>query len=399
MIQLNPTTPALTSRRRFPWRGLLALAASAVAARVFLLESLRVASGSMEPCLHGDPQAGDEIALLRWWWQLVPPQRFDLVVFARPPDETRRGEEIVVKRVAAVGGESVRIADGELWVRAAGGSEQVVVKRYDEFHPLLVPLFREPFDGDALARLDPLDRGLVEAVGRELRLDGRDEGSECGVHLASAAARFDDGFLAADGSRVEGSEEVADLLFAVELVVEDSESCVVLQLPIAGQPCEFIATPVGGAYRVSFACVGESRAQETAGRVKVGQPVRFEFFQVDGRIGAAVDRDLAFESRFDRDRSSLAAGGTVGAPTLLIRHGRARLAAFEVWRDLHFTRPSDAHFAVEEPFEVPEGSCFVLGDASAQSIDSRYYGAIERAALRGRPIGVIAPGGRRRWLW
>ncbi|MBL8840023.1 MAG: S26 family signal peptidase [Planctomycetes bacterium] len=399
MIQLNPTTPALTSRRRFPWRGLLLLAALAVAARVFLLESLRVASGSMEPCLHGDPQAGDEIALLRWWWQLVPPRRFDLVVFARPPDETRRGEEIVVKRVAAVGGESVRIADGELWIREPGGVEKAVVKSYDEFHPLLVPLFREPFDGDALARLEPLDRDLVEAVGRELHLDGREEGSEAGVRLASAAARFDDGFLAADGSRVEGEHEVSDLLFAVDLAVEDAASCIVLQLPIAGQPCEFIATPVGGGYRVSFACRGESRAQGTASHVKVGQPLRFEFFLVDGRIGAAVDGDVAFWSRFDRDRSSLAAGGTVGAPTLLIRQGRARLVAFEVARDLHFTRPNDAHFAVEEPFEVPEGSCFVVGDASAQSIDSRYYGAIERAALRGRPIGVIAPGRRRRWLW
>ncbi len=399
MIQLNPTTPALRSRRRFPWRGLLVVAASAVAARVFLFETLRIASGSMEPCLHGDPQAGDRIALVRHWWTLAPPQRFDLVVFARPPDETRRGEEIVVKRVAAVGGESVRIADGELWVREAGGSEKVVVKRYDEFRRLLVPLFREPFAGDPLQRLEPLDRALVEPAGRALRFDGREPGSESGVRLASEAARFDDGWLAADGSRVQGTDEVSDLLFAVELAVEDDGSCVVLQLPISGQPCEFIATPVGGGYRVSFACRGESRAQGEAGSVAVGRPVRFEFFQVDGRVGAAVDGDVAFEARFDRDRSSLAAGGLVGAPTLLIRQGRASLTAFEVWRDLHFTQPSDAHFAVDAPFEVPEGSCFVLGDASAQSIDSRYYGAIERAALRGRPVGVIAPGRARRWLW
>ncbi len=399
MLQLNPTTPTLRPRSRVPWRGLLMVGGLLLVARVFLYESLRVASGSMEPCLHGDPQHGDTIAILRHWWKLAPPERFDLVVFARSPDETRAGDEIVVKRVAALGGESVRIADGELWVREAGGTERRIVKRYHDFHSLLVPLWREPFDGAVLERLLPTSSDLVTSAGRALRLDGREAGASCRVRLASGFARYDDGWLAADGTRVEGRSEVADLLFAVEVALEDETAAVALHVRLGGTACAFVATPVGGEYRLTFDADGEGRLQGNAGTVSNGRTQRFEFFLIDGRVGAAIDGDVAFEAIFDRGRDVLLASHAIGAPELELRNGRGRLTAFEIWRDLHFTRPADAHYGLDEAFEVPEGALFVLGDASDQSIDSRYYGAITRSQLRGRPLATIAPARRRRWLW
>ena len=110
-------------KRRWPWRGLLLLLVLAVLARLFLLESLVVASGSMEPLLHGDPARGDQLLVVRRWWQLFSPERYDLVVFERPGEEARAEERVVVKRVAAVGGESIRIDGGELWIRPQNGNE------------------------------------------------------------------------------------------------------------------------------------------------------------------------------------------------------------------------------------------------------------------------------------
>jgi signal peptidase I len=40
---------------------------------------------------------------------------------------------------------------------------------------------------------------------------------------------------------------------------------------------------------------------------------------------------------------------------------------------------------------VPQGSIFVLGDNSRDSIDSRFYGAVPESSLRGLPIFIVGP--------
>lgn len=376
-----------------------------VAVRLLLLESLVVGSGSMEPLLHGDPTAGDHVLVARQAWRLRAPQRFDLVVFERDGEDARADERVVVKRVAGVGGESVRIAGGELFVRGAGGAEEQVIKRYSEFRRLLVPLWRERFDGAALGRLVPLDPGCVELRAREFAMDGSDPGLACGVEWVGDAAAFDDGWLAADGTHYPGRNRVADLCFALDVVVEDAATCVGFEFALAENRCELIAQPVAGVWRIDLVVTdrtGESaRAtwRGTASPVTVGSAQRFEFWHVDGGVGAAIDGAVAFEERLDRRSDVVIAGSVLGAPTLKIRNGRARLVGCEVLRDLHWTAPSDAPYDCgAEACEVPEGRLFVLGDASDQSIDSRHYGTVAVGALRGRPLLVWRPTVRWRWL-
>lgn len=388
-------------KKRFPWRGLLLLTALAVAARVFLVESLVVASGSMEPLLHGDPARGDELLVVRHWWQAFAPSRFDLVVFERPAEEARAEERIVVKRVVAVGGESVRIDRGELWIRERGGVERRLVKQYDDFRDLLVPLWREPFDGETLSRLVPDDPALVTVAGRAVVLDGSPEGG-CSVELARDATTADDGWLAADGTRAEGHEDVTDLCYAVDLSPGDATTCVVFLAGFGGDQCVFSATPVAGSWRVELerteAGRGSTEVHGTAAPVKVGKAQRFEFWQIDGCVGAAIDSTIAFQKRLAANTETLVARSAVRPPALQVRNGRARLSGFAIARDLHWTSPSDAHYAIGSACEVPEGSVFLLGDASGQSQDSRHYGPVPRAQLRGRPLAIWRPSGRRRTL-
>jgi hypothetical protein len=83
--------------------------------------------------------------------------------------------------------------------------------------------------------------------------------------------------------------------------------------------------------------------------------------------------------------------------SLAIRHGRVRLTRFNVWRDLHYTEPTDATCAVGDAFEVPRGEVFVLGDCSFDSVDSRHFGSVPVADLIGAPLFVVGP--KPRWQW
>ena len=111
-------------RRKVPfWRGEWASLAMMVllltVTRTSLANHYQVPSGSMEPTL----MPGDRVAVNMMAYGLrVPftdielidrgePQRGDVVVFKSPSDGTR-----LIKRVVAVGGDTVALVDGRLWI-------------------------------------------------------------------------------------------------------------------------------------------------------------------------------------------------------------------------------------------------------------------------------------------
>jgi signal peptidase I len=95
-----------------------AVPAAALVAAVLLLEPVRVESTSMEPTLRaGDHLLVDE----RAYWRATP-RRGDLVVFDR-------GGSRLVKRVAAVAGDTVGIEDGVLTVNGRPVTETAIDRR------------------------------------------------------------------------------------------------------------------------------------------------------------------------------------------------------------------------------------------------------------------------------
>ena len=87
----------------------LAVAAVALLAVLLLtaLEPLRVSSVSMSPTLEAGDQVIVDKVSLRW----NPPTVGDLVVFRDP-----QHDQLVVKRVVALGGQTAALEDGELLV-------------------------------------------------------------------------------------------------------------------------------------------------------------------------------------------------------------------------------------------------------------------------------------------
>ncbi|MHC4542340.1 MAG: signal peptidase I [Planctomycetota bacterium] len=51
-------------------------------------------------------------------------------------------------------------------------------------------------------------------------------------------------------------------------------------------------------------------------------------------------------------------------------------------------------YGVDEPYRVPEGHYFVLGDNDAYSVDSRCFGAVPRENIKGKVIKIAWPPGR-----
>jgi signal peptidase I len=89
----------------------LMLAAAVVLAtllRTFVVEPFRIPSGSMIPAI----EIGDQVIVNKFIYRFGSPARGDVVILDDPTGET----PMLIKRVIAIGGQTVDIRDGVVWV-------------------------------------------------------------------------------------------------------------------------------------------------------------------------------------------------------------------------------------------------------------------------------------------
>jgi len=105
----------------------------AVLIRLFILEPFYIPSGSMEPTL----KEHDRIIVSKLNYRLQDPQRGDIVVFKYPRDPKRN----FVKRLIAVGGETVAIKNSRLYINGQQVSENYLPRglRFADYGPVQVP--------------------------------------------------------------------------------------------------------------------------------------------------------------------------------------------------------------------------------------------------------------------
>ena len=119
----EPVAPrAGRARRSAGW--LVAIAGTVVLAlilRTFVVQTFWIPTGSMEPTLT----KGDRIVVNELAYRLGEPRRGDVVVFRRPASMPS-AEAFLVKRVVAVGGESVSIRNGTVHVDGKALTEPYV---------------------------------------------------------------------------------------------------------------------------------------------------------------------------------------------------------------------------------------------------------------------------------
>lgn len=105
----------------------------AVVIRLFVLEPFYIPSGSMEPTL----KEHDRIIVSKLNYRFQEPKRGDIVVFKYPKDPKRN----FVKRLIAVGGETVAIKNSRLYINGQPVPEDYLPPglRFADYGPKEVP--------------------------------------------------------------------------------------------------------------------------------------------------------------------------------------------------------------------------------------------------------------------
>lgn len=99
----------------------------------FIMQNFRIPSGSMIPTL----QIQDYIFASKLTYRFNEPKRGDIIVFKYPKDTTR----FFVKRLIAVGGESVALKNSKLYIDGHQVAEDYLPEglRFPDYGPVTVP--------------------------------------------------------------------------------------------------------------------------------------------------------------------------------------------------------------------------------------------------------------------
>jgi signal peptidase I len=104
--------------------------------RMFIVEAFKIPSGSMIPTLL----VGDHLLVNKFIYKFREPKRRDIIVFKYPDEPSRN----FIKRIIAVGGDTVEVRNKELYVNGVKQNESYVrhLKEStpgDNFGPVTVP--------------------------------------------------------------------------------------------------------------------------------------------------------------------------------------------------------------------------------------------------------------------
>jgi signal peptidase I len=128
----NPIEPQVTlkpastgTRALVEWIGVIVGAlVVAFVIRSFLFGAYVIPTGSMEPTLHASPK--DRVLVNKLSYKLHDIHRGDVVVFKRPPGETDKTINDLIKRVVALPGETLELRSGMVLINGAPLTEPYV---------------------------------------------------------------------------------------------------------------------------------------------------------------------------------------------------------------------------------------------------------------------------------
>lgn len=150
---------------------LLAILLMALGLKAFAIESFRVPSESMSPTV----EIGDRFVVNKLGYKLSDPSTGDIVVFDRPQD-AQVADDRLVKRIVAVGGQSLEFRSGRLLIDGSPVEEPYLLAGSftADFGPIDVPAGMYFVAGDNRSSsidsrvFGPIDRSLIvgQALGR-----------------------------------------------------------------------------------------------------------------------------------------------------------------------------------------------------------------------------------------
>jgi hypothetical protein len=421
-----PARPFLAmGAHRFPLpmlRDALLVAAVAVltvqALRRWVGDRYVVPSDSMQPVLNGDPAHGDAVFVDKTA-SAAGCGRGDLAVVRHPEQPGQQ----MVKRIAACGDESgesfIDILDGDVWL----GADPQRMRRETK-DPLVARAQRVPWaawpapasllDASAareeagLLVLPPAAadaaslRGTFGSEARQLR---RRNGKATPGGFVGTSRAVDASYVEVGGARGRSGDDVGVKDCGMELELAGGAPALLCTIDLREEALTFHWDPAAG--RVALWRNGE----DVEGAVLPARPggaSRIEFGLLDDRVFFAIDgnRDTMLVVPRRAEWRSADREGAIGGPRTHVHVGAVggeplRLRRLLVFHDVFAWRERIAGFPGDPgqwPREVPPGMWFLLGDNPFDSRDSRHFGAVPSRSFLGRPLLVLGPWPRCRWL-
>jgi signal peptidase I len=388
-----PTEPGRTEASRRPriaravLAALLALTLVVILLRTFVFGLYRVESGSMEPTVHGSP----ERLLVRYRDDWLP-RRFDLVVLLLEGER-----DPALKRVAGLPGESVTIRGGDLLI---DGRHLPLDGR-----PPPIPIFDERWHElwGSFSRPDvPFER---EAGGWKLDARSRADAAAAPA-VMSYLRKLTDDHLDARHALVPGKRSVNDALLECELAWDE----IAPGASPAGGSFALVLTEEGDRFALELETLDARRVHARITRTSDGVTAtlvegdldwergafrKVRFANVDNHLRFDLDRRKLLE--LDYDKNTPLSGVRDEAYRDLLpraafeaRAALVRVRSIRLSRDSYYT-DGGGRFATQAPVLLAQDELFVLGDNSAGSRDSREWGPVPLALLRGSPCCVVWP--------
>jgi signal peptidase I len=342
--------------------------------KYFVLEISKIPSGSMQPTLMGHPETAtfDRTVVDKLTYRYRDPERFEIVVFKHPLEESR----IMVKRLVGMPGEELKIENGDLFVKPAGGAWQNLRRP----PAVMAAMWR------SLAGRDPRRANWsVVRGGKDWRIDGgtiRARGDGAARFHEKAGPILDgytDGYplalvpkIAARDPRV-GQNPVGDLRLEGELTLLAGTTNLVIELAEGQRVYEFtLPGPAAGSDAApsirarDTVAQAETSAHGAALRLAAGATHTFAVENLDDRLALFLDGE---------ELAALEIAPTAAQAstfTLTVAGEGAELAALEVLRDIYYLVPDRrANWSVT----IPEGHYVMLGDNTQDSADGRLWKA------------------------
>jgi signal peptidase I len=344
----------------------------------FALEAFRIPTSSMRPTLLGKEDAGpdkeeDRIVVDKWAYLLQGAERWDVAVFRYPLDLARN----FIKRVAGVGPEWMRIAQGDVWVRKDEGDpwrpapkrRRVREQLYRRVYPPKDAARRET--AHFLPTGEKSDGWRVEHAGL-FEFEGGAEARIKYAHVIGA----------------EGTSHAQDVRLQLTVVPTGPGMLTLGFSPEGGWRAE-ARFAVGDEPEGSGLAFRQGSEQPSvhrlAARLVPGRATAIEWEIVDGEAHVHVDGSEVAVVPFSRDA---AAGDGEQSLTLAARGAPLTLKDLAIDRDLHYTQESGnrGELFSERGLWVPDDRYVMLGDNTTSSSDSRAWKAGGLRLKDGREI-------------
>ncbi len=314
-------------------------------------------------------QSGDRLWIDRTAFHWRTPQRWEVVVSRCPHD----AEQLCVKRVVGLPGESIHLAHGEVWVDGAilrkTLSEQIELRQAVHVAEGVRPRWKSQ------------NKNAWHWREGRWQCEADEEQWLRYTHLQGKSVTDDSSYNPGVTRRL---NRVGDFMLSTKLCFVGEGT---LALEINDGRVQYRVTLQPAERTVQFEVEGQilnsgRLSAAVCNQLLAGELVELVFSNFDRQLLLALNGNRELSCPLAED---LLPAGTAKPAAIGVRGGKVSLEGLTLYRDVFYE--GHAMEGSSDPLQLRSGQYFLLGDNASISIDSRQWGPVPARLLLGRPLG------------